>query len=233
MRRFVAIFFVLFLAAAPLVGVASSQGPPYARVGAAASYTAEGGFIAYFSGVLGNITYTVTSLFPNGTMLLHVYENITAGQDLPPFITTFNKTDSVSNPHVFPVVPLSNLSSGRIFFQNVSSSFLVNNTASVPAGVFNTMEFQGKGPNGTTYSFWFDRTTGLVVEENGGASVVELESTNVATPIGPPSGLNGEIPYELVFVIAFAVGGSLFLWIRHHYGRSAAKAKESNGGKRT
>ena len=230
MLRFLAPLVVLLLLFVPLSAAAMGQSPPYAHQGAFAAYTAEGGFIPYFSGVIGNITYTVNGVYPNGSMLLHVFENITAGQDLPQTINTFNRTDRVSDPILFPAVLLSNLSTGRIFFQNVSSTFLANNTASVPAGLFNTMEFSGKGPNDTTYNFWFDRSTGLVVEESAGASAVELDSSNIAVPIGPPSGLNGEIPYEFVFVFAFAIGGGLYFWIRHHYG-SAANKKRGAAGK--
>ncbi|MDG6981330.1 MAG: hypothetical protein JRN51_09515 [Nitrososphaerota archaeon] len=223
MRRHTVLLVLFLLAIAPLAAVSNASTAPYAKSGAFASYTAEGGFIEYFQGVLGNITYNVLAVYPNGSMLLHVYENITAGQDLPQTIRTFNSTDSVSNPQDFPAVSLSNLSSGHIFFQNVSSTFVSNDTASVPAGLFDTMKFSGTGPNDTTYTFWFDRGTGLVVEESSGTSAVELESSNIAVPIGPPSGLNGEIPYELVFVLAFAIGGGLFFWMRHHYGSAAQK----------
>jgi hypothetical protein len=197
--------------------------PAYAKDGAFASYTAQGGFIPYFSGVAGNITYTVASLFSNGSMFLHIFENITAGTDLSPFITTINTTDSIANPKIFPAVSVSNLSSHKIFFQKVSSSFLQNSTVSVPAGQFNAMEFTGTGPNDTTYAFWFDGKTGLVVEENAGTSAVELDSSSFATASSPPNNYGTEVPYELVFVFAFVIGGGSFLWLRHHYVKQGAK----------
>lgn len=210
---------------------AAAAAPAYAVTGAFASYTAEGGFIPYFSGVEGNITYTVASVFGNGSMGLHIFENITAGTDLNPFIVTLNVTDSIGNPRTFPAVPLSNLSSGQIRFQNVSAAFQQNNTASVPAGTFQTMEFTGTGANDTEVHFWFDRATGLMIEENAGTSVVELDSTNVAVPSGPPGGFNGEIAYELVFILAFAIGGGAFLYMRRYYTKSALAKKNSSDGK--
>lgn len=210
---------------------AAAAGPPsYAVSGAFASYTAEGGFIPFFSGVEGNITYTVTSVYGNGSMALRIFENITAGTDLNPFITTLNVTDSVGSPATFPAVPISTLSSGHIEYQNVSADFAQNNTASVPAGTFLTMEFTGTDSNGTPVHFWFDRTTGLMVEENSGTSAVQLESTNIATPSGTSGGLNGEVAYELVFVFAFAVGGGAFLYMRHYYEKSARAKKDASGG---
>lgn len=211
---------------------AAAASPPYASGGAFASYTAQGGFIPYFSGVVGNITYSVAGVFGNGSMTLHIFENITAGTDLNPFITTINVTDSISNPSIFPAVPLSNLSTGHIRFQNVTASFLKNGTASVPAGTFQTMEFTGNGTGGNSVHIWFDRNTGLMVEENSGTSAVELDSTNVAIPYGPPGGFSGEVAYELVFVFAFAIGGGLFLYVRYYYTRSAqAKNTATKGGK--
>lgn len=212
--------------AAPLTEAAS---PPFAREGAFASYTTEGGFIPYFSGVSGNITYTVVGVYPNGSMLLRIFENITAGTDLPPILTTLNATDRIQNPRVFPSVPLANLTSGRVFFQNVSASYLQNATVSVPAGQFNTMEFTGQGANDTTTHFWFEAATGLVVEENAGTSAVELDSSNIATPIAPSDLYATEVPYLLVFVSAFAIGGGSFLWLRHHYTKSAAKDRGQSG----
>jgi hypothetical protein len=219
----VALAISLLVVHAATPAVAAS--PAYGVAGAYASYTAEGGFIPFFSGVVGNITYTVASVFANGSMALHIFENITAGTDLNPFITTINLTDSISDPRTFPAVPLSALSSGRIEFQNYSATFTGNNTASVPAGTFLTMEFTGEGGNKTAVHFWFDRGTGLMVEEESGTSVVELESTNIATPTGAPGGFSGEVAYELVFVGAFALGGGAFLYMRHHYTRSALAEK--------
>lgn len=214
---------LLALLTSPIVLASVAPSPAFASGGAFAKYTAEGGFIPYFSGVAGNITYTVASVFPNGTMALRIFENITAGTDLSPFITTVNRTDSVADPKIFPAVSISNLSSHHIFFQNVSSSFLKNSTASVPAGQFSTMEFTGTGPNRDAYTFWFDGKTGLVVEENGGTSAVELDSSNIATPTGAANTLGTEVPYELVFVFAFIMGGGSFLWLRHHYVKSSPK----------
>jgi hypothetical protein len=203
--------------------------PPYAVEGAFASYTAEGGFIPYFSGVEGNITYTVKSIFSNGSMALSIFENITAGTDLNPFITILNVTDTIQSPRNFPAVPVDNLSSLRVAFQNVSATFDQNSTTSVPAGEFDTMQFSGKGANGTAVTFWFDRATGLMIEESSGTSVMELDSSNIATPVGPPSIYNTEVPFELVFVAAFVIGGGAFLYMRHHYTKAAAHAASEAG----
>lgn len=203
--------------------------PPYAVTGAFASYTAEGGFIPYFAGVEGNITYTVTSIFENGSMGVHVFVNITAGSELNPFVTTYNVTDITSAPVTFPAVPLAGLASGHVEFENVSASFLKNDTIFVPAGTFTTMEFQGVGANNTSTKLWFDPLTGLMIEGSSGTSAMQLDSSNIAVPTAPPSGLSGEIPYELTFVLAFTIGGVLFWYIRHHYTSAAAKkAKEKS-----
>lgn len=226
-----AVFALVFLLMVQVSAVSLAYNPSYGVVGSFASYTAEGGFIPYFSGVEGNITYTVAAIFGNGSMGLRIFENITAGTDLNPFVVTLNVTDSLANPRTFPAVPLSNLTSGHIRFQNVSAAFAQNNTASVPAGTFLTMEFNGVDANGTAIHFWFDRATGLMVEENAGTSVVELDSSNIATPTGPPGGFNGELAYELVFVIAFGLGGSAFLYMRYHYTKSAQARKTAAGKK--
>lgn len=216
----------LVILQSPLQAAASS---PFAVVGAYASYTGEGGFIPYFSGVEGNITYSVSSVFDNGSMAVHVFVNITAGTDLNPFINETTVIDSVQAPKVFPAVSPAVLSTLHVTFQNVSASFSKNSTVSVPAGLFDTSKFVGKDANGTSVSFWFDRTTGLMIEESSGTSAVELKSSNIATPVGTPSFFNSEAPFELVFVVAFAVGGVLFLYLRHHYtsaaSREAAKRK--------
>ena len=209
---------------------AASAPPPYAVGGAFASYTAEGGFIPFFSGVEGNITYTVLSVLGNGSMALRIFENITAGTDLNPYVTTINVTDSVGDPSTFPAVPVSTLATGHIDYQNVSASFAQNDTSSVPAGTFSTFEFTGRDSNGTSVHFWFDRSTGLMVEENSGTSAVQLESTNIATPVGQAGGFNGEAAYELVFVLAFVVGGGGFLYMRRHYERSAQAKKDAAKG---
>jgi hypothetical protein len=230
LRKIFGAILALALILLPLAATASSQPTSYASQGAFAAYTGEGGFVAFNSGAVENITYTVTDVYSNGSMLLHVYQNITAGVDLPQTIQNYSRLVQVANPTPLPVVPIANLSTGHIFFQNISSSFIANNTASVPAGIFNTMEFSGKDQNNTVYNFWFDRNTGLLVEEYEGVNALELYSSNIATPVGPPSGLNGEVPYELVFVAAFAIGGGMFIWIRHHYGKAALKAATAKKG---
>lgn len=197
--------------------------PPYAVAGAFASYTAQGGFIAYFSGVEGNLTYTITSVFGNGSMKVELFENITAGSDLNPQVNTSTLIDSVQNPKSFPAVPLANMSTLHLVFQSVRADFVQNSTVSVPAGVFDTAKFTGKDSNGTAYTFWFDRATGLMIEESAGTSVMELDSSNIAVPIGTAGFYSSEVPYEMVFVAAFVIGGGLFLYMRHHYTSAASK----------
>jgi hypothetical protein len=219
----IAVMLLTILAVSMVAGPSVAKAPVFAQVGTFATYTAEGGFIAYFSGVSGNITYSVANVYDNGTMLLRIFENITAGTDLPPFITTLNITDSTQNPTTFPAVSTSNLSSLQVFFQNVSASFVGNETVSVPAGQFHTMEFTGQ-TNETTANFWFEGTTGLLIEENAGTSAIQLESSNLVTPFAPPDLVSTEVPYELVFVLAFAIGGAAFFYLRHHYTKAASKA---------
>lgn len=202
---------------------AQAQGQRYASVGSYASYTAEGGFIPFFSGVSGNITYTVTNIYGNGSMRLQVFENITAGTDLQPFIVTLNITDSVSHPMNFPAVPPSDLSTGKIFFQNTSASFYQNGTIAVPAGQFKAMEFQGHNVNGTV-DFWFDGATGLALEMDAGAQALQLESSNIATPASVPGAVSAEASYLIVFGSAFLIGGGSFLWLRHHYTKKMPSA---------
>jgi hypothetical protein len=218
-----ALVLAVVLAWSLAAGPTSASAPAFSQVGKFATYTAEGGFIAYFSGVSGNITYTVARVNDNGSMLLHIFENITAGTDLPPFIQNFNVTDSIGNPRTFPAVSPSNLSSLHVFFQNVSATFAGNATVSVPAGQFHTMQFTGK-VNDTTANFWFEATTGLLIEENAGTSAVQLDSSNIVAAFAPPDLASTEIPYELVFVLAFAIGGAAFFYLRHHYTSAASRA---------
>jgi hypothetical protein len=230
LRLSAALLFAVFVGSLAATA-ASASFPAYASEGAQATYTAEGGFIPFFSGVSGNITYSVAKIYSNGSMLLHVYENITAGTDLPPFITVLNITDSVQNPRTFPAVPLSNLSSSHITFQNTSANFVQNTTTTVPAGRFDTFEFAGTSVNGTAVQFWFDRSTGLVVEMSSGTSVMELDSSNFAPPSSPLTVFDTVVPFLLIFVLAWVVGGGSFLWLRHHYRKPVPQGKGSEGQK--
>jgi hypothetical protein len=234
MRRELVVAFLLFsLATIALGSTLSTAGsaenyPAYAKVGAYAFYSGNGGFIAYMSGVSANITYTVTNVFTNNTMSLAVNANLSLGTEVTttPSIVSENLTDSVFNPRVFPALPPQDLNGSRIVFQNISCTFVGNSILPVPAGKFNATEFQGKDANGTVLEFWFDRSTGLALQEVEAASYFQLIKSNIATPVSTPSAIQTESPFIIVFIVGWTGAGLLFYGVYRYYNKKAAKQQQ-------
>src|SRR5579872_3977691 len=143
--------------------------PPYAIPGAYANYTGDGGFIAFMSGVSGNISYFVSAVLPNGSMDLVVTGNLSLGTELgiPTSNVSLNLVDTANSPKYFPAIPPAALLSHQIDFQNITCIFVKSSEITIPAGTFQTDEFQGTGVNGSVLNFWFDNTTGLALQMSG------------------------------------------------------------------
>jgi hypothetical protein len=217
--------------------------PPYATEGAYAYYSGDGGFIAFLSGVSGNITYTVTNVFSNDTMNVWLNGNLSLGTELTINVSTVseNFTDSVFAPKVLPAVPPSNLTAKSIVFQNFTCQFVAYEEETVPAGTFNTTEYQATDPNGTTLDFWFDRSSGLAVQMVEPGSYFQLITSNIAIPLSTQSAIASELPFILVFVAGWAGAGALFFWVRRYYIKKSERAdvgkldgkSEPNGRKKS
>ncbi|HKW05217.1 MAG TPA: hypothetical protein VJN71_07970 [Nitrososphaerales archaeon] len=213
---------LLFLSTSLPVSQAQST-PLYARSGAYAFYDVQGGAVAFFNGVQGNISYTVIGVFTNGSMSVRMGVNISEGDEIAPSAQIFNYTDSIGNPKFFPVVPLSELGSTTITFENTTMSYVKTTQQTVGAGTFETLEYQGTS-NGTTVSFYFDNNTGLAINElSGDGSIISLESSNVATPISVPDPTTNDLPYILIFVIIFALAGVGYFEISRYYAKQARR----------
>ena len=197
----------------------SSPFPPYASVGGFANYTGSGGFIAFLSGVSGNITYYVSSVYSNGTMEVAVKGNLSMGTEagIPTSQVSENLSDSIFRPRILPAIPPENLTDQSLVFQNITCTFEKNAAITVPAGTFNATEFQGTGTNGSTLDFWFDRSTGLAVQMSGSAAEFQLLNSNIATPIGLQSSSSVGAQIIIVFVVGWVVAGFLFYSIRRYY----------------
>jgi hypothetical protein len=193
--------------------------PSYAKVGAYAFYAGDGGFIAFLSGVSGNISYTITDVYPNGTMNLLVNANLSLGTEVTNNVSTVveNLTDYVFAPRILPAVPPQDLNGSEINFQNVSFTFVANNGQyTVAAGTFNATEYQASA-NGTTLTFWFDRPSGLAIEMLESGSYFQLVTSNIAVPLAVQSSFQSYLPYILVFVTGWTAAGLLFYGVRRYY----------------
>ena len=222
---------VAFAASTSAVTDSSGSGSAYAQVGAYAFYTVQGGFVAFFDGIAGNMTYTVTDVFSNGTMSVQVRANTTAGTEINPTYQIFNYTDSISSPRVFPVAPVTELGANQLVFQNLTCNLVGMEKIEVPAGAFNTVEYEGT-VNGTTIDFWFDSVSGLAVQEYSQLSTFQLHSSNIATPVRAIDPLQADIPYAVIFVIVAVVSVVSFFGIRNYYAKEAKRASDK-GAKRT
>ena len=193
--------------------------PAYASVGAFANYTGSGGFIAFLSGVSGNLTYYVNSVYSNGTMLVNIKGNLSLGTEvgIPTSQVSENLTDSVFNPRILPAIPPQNLTAEKIIFQNITCSFEKNSAISVPAGTFNATEFQGTGANGSVLDFWFDRSSGLAVQMAGSGAEFQLLNSNIAVPIGFESNNSIGTQIIVVFIGGWVGAGLLFYSVRRYY----------------
>lgn len=193
--------------------------PSYAKVGSYAFYSGNGGYASFLGGVSSNITYSVLDVFPNNSMVVFVNTTISQGllSDVPPSTVLKNFSDSIDSPKILPAIPLQNLTNHEIFFQNITCVFVKNALLTVPAGNFNATEFQGKDTNGTTLTFWFDRSTGLALQMSQDISYLQLVQTNIATPLKTQTSLEAEIPFISVFVVAWSITGLVFYAVWRHY----------------
>jgi len=197
----------------------SSTLPAYATVGAYANYTGSGGFIAFFSGVTGNLSDTVTNVPPNGSMDLFVNGNLSLGTevDVPTSQISEHLTDSISSPKFFPAIPTQDLLSRQIVFQNISCLFETSTLLTVPAGSFAAVEYQGTGVNDSTLDFWFDNSTGLALQMSGSGAELQLIGSNIARPLSIQSPSAFDLPIIAVFLVGWTVAGLLFYSVRRHY----------------
>lgn len=192
--------------------------PAYATSGSFANYTGSGGFIAFLSGVSGNITYYVNSVSPNGTMKISVNGNLSLGTEagIPASQVSETLNDSAFDPRILPAVPPQNLTNAKIDFQNITCYFVKNAAVTVPAGTFNATEFQGTGVNDSVLDFWFDRPSGLAVQMAGSAAEFQLLNSNIAVPIGLSSNAYGT-QIIIVFLVGWTGAGLLFYSVRRYY----------------
>lgn len=198
--------------------------PPYARVGAYALYSGDGGFVAFLSGVSANISYYVTSVYPNNTMVVFVNASISLGTEVSNGTTTRqeNVTEPVYSPKILPAIPAQDLAASEITFESIQCKFVKNSMLTVPAGRFNATEYQGQGVNGTTY-FWFDRATGLALEMVQSTSYFQLIDSNIATPLNVQAPIQSEIPFILIFITGWVGAGLLFYFLIRYYSRRAKR----------
>lgn len=223
-RRLAALFFLSIFLIVGLAGVSQAQvTPTYAKAGAYAFYDVQGGAVAFFDGVQGNISYTVTNIFTNGSMIVRLGVNISQGSEVQPSAQVFNYTDSVLNPKFFPVVPAESLGTSTITFENTTLTYVKSQQETVGAGTFQTLDYQGTS-NGTSVNFYFDNATGLAIYElSGTGSEISLFSTNVATPLIVADPTNVALPYILIFIIVFAAVGVGYFEISRYYQKQARR----------
>lgn len=238
MTRSVLSFYVLgiiLFAIAPLVATNSSNGvmsaPPYATIGGYAEYEGNGGYVSFLGGVSSNITYSVTDVYQNNTMVVFVNATLSMGSEsgVPPSIVLKNFSDSVFSPTILPAVFPENLTNQQIFFQNTTCKFIKNTLLTVPAGTFNATEFQGTDANGTTLTFWFDRSTGLALQMSQAISYLQLIQSNIAPPLRSQTSEQADLPFIAVFVVGWSLTGVAFYAVWRHYSQ---KAKKDFGGKK-
>ncbi|MDG6997857.1 MAG: hypothetical protein JRN15_01945 [Nitrososphaerota archaeon] len=208
----------------------SASVPPFAKEGAYALYSGNGGFVAFLSGASANISYYVYNVYPNGTMRVFVNVSLSLGTEVANGSTTVaeNITDSAYYPSIMPAISPANLTGEPIVFQNITCTFVQNSKLTVPAGNFNATEYQGENANGTTVHYWFDRATGLSLEMVQPASYFQLIQSNIAIPLSTQTAIQSEIPFLVVFFVGWAGAGLFFYALVRHYTR---KAKKTGGTK--
>ena len=235
MRRIVEVASVLLVLSLclvfPFFTLSHSYGtaaiPPFAKAGAYALYSGNGGFEAFLGGASANISYYVYNVYPNDTMNVFVNASLSLGSEVTngSTIVAENVTDSVYYPRIMPAISPANITGAPIVFQNITCTFLQNARLTVPAGNFNATEYQGKDVNGTTIHYWFDRATGLSLEMVQPASYFQLVQTNIATPLSTPTALQSELPFLAVFFVGWAGAGLFFYALVRHYTRKGKKSK--------
>ena len=205
----------------------SSTLPAYATIGAFANYTGSGGYIAFLSGVSGNLSYTVTNVLANGSMELYVNGNLSLGTevDIPTSQISENLTDSIYSPKIFPALPPQELTSKQIIFQNITCEFQTDSVLTVPAGTFEAVEYQGTGVNDSILDFWFDNSTGLAIQMSGSGAELQLTGSNIAQPFALQSSSAFDLSIVAVFLVGWTIAGLLFYAVRRHY----IKKSEADG----
>ncbi len=232
--RVVAVIFALILIALSSTltsySRADSQEPVYAHQGAYIWYVVLGASIAFFDGVAGNITYTVTNVFANNSMRVQVLANISEGSEVPESYQILNYTDNIFEPKIFPAVPLSNLSNNsNVFFQNVTCHFVKYQSVTLDPGRFNTSEYQGVDKNGTQYTYYFDRNTGVAVQMSSTAgAAIQLEGSNIVIPDAPPNSISQSLPFYEDFAAAFSVSALIFGAVWWYYRGKNRKLAAAN-----
>ncbi|MEM0117736.1 MAG: hypothetical protein QXV32_04760 [Conexivisphaerales archaeon] len=199
--------------------VPQSSLPPYAEAGAFISYTSLGGFIPYFGGVSGDATYTITQVFTNGTMIVLLNETVSQGElgSITNVSTSKYYFDNAYSPSVFPALPVSALGESQVSVQGIRCNLTGQVNITVPAGTFHTYEYIGRDSNGTVTYYWFDQSSGVVVEMSSGVSAMQMVNSNIAFPISTPTPSQSELPYVIVVLASWGAMGALFLFIRRHY----------------
>jgi hypothetical protein len=229
--RVLAALFFAILAGSLAVSSSVAFSPPYAQQGAEVIYDITGGSVAFFAGVNGTLSYQVVSIDSgNGSMMVMRNQTVAeGGTEAAVAPTTSNSTifpDSIFEPKIFPAVPIQNLTSVTLEFQNVTCSRLNNESVTVPLGNFNTVEFEGKSANDTVEYFWFDWNTGVLIQARTNVgSIIQLTSSSFAVPVSVPSPFLSSLPFIAFFVVLWGLFIGFFFWIRRHY---ASKAKKLN-----
>jgi hypothetical protein len=187
--------------------------PGYARSGATATYSEFGGFVAFFGGVYGNVSFTVIHTYQNGSMSIRVQANLSQSGEAPPETFERNFTDSIESPHQFPAIPPGNLTRPQLVFEDMTLTFKDNQSISVPGGTFETAAFVGKSSDGNLSYFWFDRTSGLAVQVERGGGVLQLLSSNIAVATRVQSPTDSFLPSIEAIAVLWIGAAALFLFV--------------------
>jgi hypothetical protein len=212
---------------------ATTESPVYAKPGAYVFYNVQGGDVAFMAGVNGSLIYKVTALFPNNTMKLQVLANMTEGDEAPTSYQVLNYTDSVTDPKIFPAVPVSILGTeSSLVFENVTCNFVKYQNVSLDQGQYSTLDYKGEDKNGTVYNFYFDRSTGIAVQMySSSGAAIQLAGSNVVEPFAPPiSAISQALPYYEDFAAVFLLSGLIFGGAYLYY-RSKNKKLSASGNK--
>lgn len=204
--------------------------PPYARAGAFATYSTYGGFVAYFGGVYGNVTYSVTKVYGNGSMGIRVQAMVSQSGEAAPQSLDLNYTDSVDSPRQFPAIPPANLSKLQFEYQGTLAKYSWKGVIEVPGGRFNTTEYIGTAPSGNLTFFWFDRSTGLAIQVSKGGSAMQLAASNVATPEAGQSFLGTYAGAIGLIAVLWVVGGAFFYLLIRRMNRKGALQQPAPAG---
>ncbi|MDA4124463.1 MAG: hypothetical protein OK438_03325 [Thaumarchaeota archaeon] len=204
----------------------TSAPPSYARAGAVATYSEFGGFVAFFGGVYGNVTFTIVQVYLNGSMGVKIQANISQSGEAPPQTFEMNITDSVESPRQFPAVPPENLTRAQFVFEHTPLTFVANQSVSVPAGTYQTVEFTGRSSDGNVSDFWFERASGLAIQVEKGGAVLQLLSSNIVATTETISPGGSFLSSLEVIIVLWAAAALFFLFVI----RKARGSPSQSGG---